>query len=84
RRRRFVVDFAGDKLAAAKPPEIVPNLWASNNGISNVRLIPGAGGKVTRVVFDLDTGNESLIELRLNLKNGDTPLTETWLYRWTS
>lgn len=83
RRRRFVVDFAGEKLAATKPEDISANFWASNNGLNNVRLIHGVGGKLTRVAFDLETGNENLIELRLNLKSGETPVSETWLYRWT-
>ena len=39
--------------------------------------------KVHRVVFELDPGNEKACELRLTLKSGDQPLSETWLYRWT-
>ncbi len=83
RRRRFVVDFAGEKLATMKQEEIAPAFWCSNNGMSNLRVIQGVGGKATRVAFDLETGNESLIELRLVLRAGDAPVSETWLYRWT-
>jgi glucans biosynthesis protein len=36
-----------------------------------------------RVVFDLDPGGQSLIELRLVLKREDVAMSETWLYRWT-
>jgi glucans biosynthesis protein len=41
-----------------------------------------AGG--WRIHFELVPGNAPLVELRVVLKDGDQPLTETWLYRWTS
>jgi glucans biosynthesis protein len=40
------------------------------------------GGEL-RVTFELATGDEELIELRLVLRSGDTVASETWLYRWT-
>lgn len=84
RRRRFLVDFTGDKLASIPVAEITTALWASNNGIQTPRIVPGGEGRPFRVIFDLDTGNESLIELRLALMNGNTQISETWLYRWTA
>jgi len=83
RRRRFLVDFSGEKLASIPAAEITAAIWASNNGAQPARIVPGAEGRPFRVIFDLDTGNESLIELRLALMNANTQISETWLYRWT-
>ena len=33
--------------------------------------------------IELDTQDNKLVELYARLMNGDRPLTETWLYRWT-
>jgi glucans biosynthesis protein len=37
-----------------------------------------------RASFEIDPKDAELIELRLRVMRGDTPVTETWLYRWTS
>jgi glucans biosynthesis protein len=37
-----------------------------------------------RASFELDPNNAELAELRLRIMRGDQPVTETWLYRWTS
>jgi periplasmic glucans biosynthesis protein len=42
---------------------------------------PETGGM--RISFEVDPKNEPVVELRGGLKQGDTPLSETWLYRWT-
>jgi glucans biosynthesis protein len=34
-------------------------------------------------MFTLTPGSAPLIELNCVLMNGDTPVSETWLYRWT-
>lgn len=83
RRRRFLVDFAGDKLTSQPVADITAAIWASNNGVKDHKIMPGGNGLPFRVIFDLDTGNENLIELRLALMNGNTQISETWLYRWT-
>lgn len=83
RRRRFVVDFVGERLINPNGTEITPQVWASNNGVQNLRMIPGGDARPYRVIFELDTGTEQLIELRLALMSANSPLSETWLYRWT-
>ena len=45
--------------------------------------IPGGGGS-WRISFELVPGRETAVELHGRLMAGDTPLTETWLYRWTT
>ena len=84
RRRRFVIDYAGDRLAGLKLPDVQPAVWSSNNGISNIRMIQISPERPLRITFDLDPGNETSIELRLALMLGTEPVSETWLYRWTA
>ena len=85
RRRRFIVDFAGDALGDARTVmEMTPALTATPGTIQNMRVLPYPDRKICRVIFELDPGNESLCELRLLLQAGASPVSETWLYRWTA
>ena len=43
---------------------------------------PATGG--WRLSFQLNQGSEKLVEMHARLMDGDKPLTETWLYRWTA
>lgn len=84
RRRRFVVDFVGDRLAdAALVTSIRAEIGVQPGAIHNLRLWPYPERKLMRVGFEVDPGNESLAEIRLLLKSGDQPISETWLDRWT-
>ena len=80
KRRLFVVDFDG--LSRDDPAPTV-DVSATRGTIGNVaaRWNPPSGGY--RVSFELDTGRETLIELRLVLVRDAAPVSETWLYRWT-
>jgi len=83
--RRFVVVFSGDILA---DPQRTANLKAalttSPGSATNIRTFLNPLNKTCRVVFDVDPAGESFCELRLVLQSGDDPISETWLYRWTS
>lgn len=84
RRRRFIVDFTGDKLAdAGIVTSARANLTAAPGAIHNVRLWPYPERKLMRVGFEVDPGNDNLSELRLVLQAGGQPISETWLNRWT-
>ncbi|HEY8565332.1 MAG TPA: glucan biosynthesis protein D [Beijerinckiaceae bacterium] len=82
RRRRFIVDFAGDELGAPLP-DMRPILSTSPGSIQGLRVWPYPERKTIRVGFELDPGNENACEMRLLLEAGGKPITETWLYRWT-
>lgn len=84
RRRRFIVEFAGEAFAADPSPEFKLNLTCSPGQIAAQRIIFNTQRQSARVLFELDPGTETAIEIRLLLENGDRPLSETWLYRWTS
>jgi glucans biosynthesis protein len=85
KQRRFQVDFQADFLAdAAKAADIKADLTTSPGRIASVRLFPAPEQKRLRVLFDLDPNGESACELRLALVSQGAPVSETWLYRWTS
>lgn len=84
RRRRFLVDFSGDRLSdPAQVAAIRAAVSTSQGTIHNVRLWPYPERKLMRVGFEVDPGAESLSELRLVLQAGGQPVSETWLDRWT-
>ena len=78
--RDFVLDVG--PLAAGAPPrgDVTSDKGQLRNVISTSN--PATGG--WRISFELVPARESVVELHGRLMDGDTPLTETWLYRWTS
>lgn len=93
RRRRFLVEFSGDVFVQPNPAaggdqtvkkEFSANINTSRGTISVVGIIITENQKSCRVVFELDPGNETSCEMRLVLERDGHPISETWLYRWTS
>jgi glucans biosynthesis protein len=83
--RLFVVDFVGGVLKG-RPADPLPTL---DIGSSKGKIVdpvvqpnPATGGM--RLAFQLDTGGEKLVEMHARLLDGENPLTESWLYRWTT
>ncbi len=81
KRRVFVLDIVG---AGEKTDGLRVDLGASAGKISNVTLVSNAAMHGIRAGFEVDPNNADVIELRLRILRGDVPVTETWLYRWTS
>jgi glucans biosynthesis protein len=81
RRRVFIVDAVG---AGEKIDGLRLDLGASAGRISNATLISNVEIHGLRASFEVDPEDANLIELRLRVMRGDKPVTETWLYRWTS
>jgi glucans biosynthesis protein len=82
--RRFIVVFSGDVIGDAARPTFKTALSASPGSATILYETRDPEAKTYRVVFELDPGGESYCELRLVLQAGDDPISETWLYRWTS
>jgi glucans biosynthesis protein len=83
---RFAIDFAGGELAAlAKSAEVEPVVTVSRGTIEtpSARPLQSIGG--FRAMFDVKPPDDSLtpIDIRLYLRHGRQPLTETWIYQWT-
>ncbi|WP_281685307.1 glucan biosynthesis protein [Thalassobaculum salexigens] len=81
RRRLFVIDFVGLPAIERMPRAEVSQ---SNGVILNVMAEPNPVDGSYRVSFEVDPGDESLVELRVVLVGDAGPVSETWLYRWTS
>jgi glucans biosynthesis protein len=81
RRRVFILDIVG---AGEKPDGLRLDLGASAGKISNVALVSNAALHGLRASFEIDPNDAELIEMRLRVMRGEHPVTETWLYRWTS
>ncbi|OBX37433.1 glucans biosynthesis protein D precursor [Halomonas elongata] len=65
--------------------EVEPVIDASRGRVEITSARPLDAIEGYRAMFDVvppDEGTEP-ITLRLYLKSGDRPLTETWLYEWT-
>jgi glucans biosynthesis protein len=81
KRRVFILDFVG---AGEKLDGLRLDVSASAGRISNATLISNNAVHGLRASFEIDPTDADLIELRLRIMRGDSPVTETWLYRWTS
>ncbi len=81
KRRVFLLDFVG---AGEKVDGLRLDLGASAGKISNATLMSNSELHGLRASFEIDPNDAPLIELRLRIMRGDAPVTETWLYRWTS
>ncbi len=81
KRRVFLLDFVG---AGEKIDGLRLDLSASAGRISNAALMSNSALHGLRASFEIDPRDAELIEMRLRIMRGDRPVTETWLYRWTS
>ena len=81
KRRVFILDFVG---AGEKIDGLRLDIGASVGKISNASLTSNGTMHGFRASFEIDPNDAALIELRMRVMRGDKPITETWLYRWTS
>lgn len=80
--QQFVIDFDGAAVKDLRElPVAVVTLSAGT--FANLVVQPNPEIDGLRVSFELTPGSAELIELRLVLKNGEAPISESWLYRWT-
>jgi periplasmic glucans biosynthesis protein len=83
--RQFVIDFVGGALKGRRsgaPPAI--DVGADKGKIEDAVVEPNHATGGWRLAFQLVQGGEKLIELHARLLDGNRPLTETWIYRWTT
>ena len=84
--RLFVLDVAGETLEGARPADAEAASRGQRRQGQDRRTWSRSrtrrpGG--WRLSFELAPEDKTLVELRAQLDAGDTPLSETWLYRWT-
>ncbi len=85
-RRLFVLDAVGGGRLKALPPDAKPTLQitADHGTIGNPVAEPNPETGGWRLSFELAPDDAKAVELRGQLMNGDTPLSEVWIYRWTA
>ena len=83
-KRKFVIDFTGERLQAldANTP-IDAVVTASTGTIDNQTVHRNPFIEGWRVSFELKPEDEAPVELRCFLKSGEDALTETWSYQWS-
>lgn len=81
--RKFVLDFAGDNLAALPAETAVEAIVSASVGkILNKGVQYNPFTKGWRVFFELLPDGHDDIELRCFLRTGPNVLSETWSYQW--
>lgn len=81
--RKFVVDFAGEGLAAmdpATPIDAVVSTTSGNLSPAVVQYNPETRGR--RLFFELRPDDREPADLRAFLRHGEDVLSETWSFRW--
>lgn len=81
--RHFMVDFRGAELStlhASHPVEAV--LEASSGEIRELQVQRLPDGETWRASFRLQPEGQTPVDMRLQLRLRDTPLSETWNYVW--
>jgi len=81
--RKFVVDFKGGELEAMAPDApLEVKAEASAGRITSTTLSKVAANDAWRLVLDVETDGQALIELKASVSANGVPITETWLYQW--
>jgi periplasmic glucans biosynthesis protein len=84
-RRKFMVEFKGEPLAKL-PSGVLPEavLSASRGSFANVRTepVPNDVPGHWRAEFDLAVTGSEPVEIRAYLRQGETVLSETWLFQY--
>ena len=81
--RKFVIDFKGGALQAMEPDAALEvKAEASAGKIVSTTLSKVAANDVWRLVLDVETDGQTLIELKASVAADGVPQTETWLYQW--
>lgn len=82
-RRLFVIIFSGGRLASLAA-DAMPRIETSASAGTLSNPVAHRVGDDWRLSFELGPGDSAAVELRARLADDTGPLTETWLYRWTS
>jgi len=81
--RIFVLDVSGDKLKSADPKNVRGVVSADKAAIKNVVTQPNPATGGWRLSFELAVKETVPVEIRASLMQGEEPLSEVWIYRWT-
>ncbi|MTI16347.1 glucan biosynthesis protein G [Rhodobacteraceae bacterium RKSG542] len=82
-KRKFAIDFKGDEaFQLFYASEVEPQVSLANGTLENVYAEEISSGH-WRAYLDVEREAEGVpVEMRLKLLEGETPVTETWIYQW--
>jgi len=81
--RIFVLDVSGDKLKSTDPKAVRGVVNADKGAVNNIVTQPNPASGGWRLSFELAVKDKVPVELRAALLQGDEPVSEVWIYRWT-
>jgi glucans biosynthesis protein len=82
-KRKFVLDFGGETLAALPTDTPVEAFVSTSSGtLSTPTVQPNPETKGWRLFFELTPDGSGPIDLRAFLRNGNDVLSETWSFQW--
>jgi glucans biosynthesis protein len=82
-RRRFVVDFAGDGQPVVRPSAVQLAAQVNPGALRNAQVSENPEVNGLRLSFELDPEGNDQVEMRVDLRSGERPIAETWVYRWS-
>ena len=82
--RIFTIDFEGSDALPDDLNSLMKIVRSSHGEVSEgvIQRNPVTGGP--RLAFTFYPGDARYAEFRAQLRTGDGPLSEVWLYRWTA
>lgn len=88
-RRLVVIDLDGGRLASLpRDATLVPDVWASRGEVTGAVVYPNPETQGWRLSFEFRPNTDSAegrdVELHARVLEGHAPLSETWLYRWST
>jgi glucans biosynthesis protein len=81
--RIFVLDLIGEKLKSIDPKTVRGVVSADKAKIQNVVTQPNPATGGWRLSFEMSAKEKNPVELRASLMQGEEPVSEVWVYRWT-
>lgn len=82
-RRKFVIDFEGGLLRELSgAAEVSPVVTASGGSLHEVVLSQVEGTQIWRLVVEVTTEGDGIVELMAHLKGYGRQLSERWAYQW--
>ena len=79
----FVLELAGDRLKGLDGKTAKGVVTADKGEIRNIVTQPNPQTGGWRLSFEMAPKNAQAVELRAYLADGDKPVSEIWVYRWT-
>ena len=78
----FVLDLAGDRLKSVDPKILRGVVIAEKAKVQNIVTQPNPATGGWRLSFEL-LKEKNPVEIRASLMQGNEPVSEVWVYRWT-